>query len=732
MLTLLAGCASLAMPVEPPIPAAATDDEVPTAEPSDDRFAGDHWVPVAGWEPDRDRLPPGLAERLPRFRWQWAKATGRTAVVQTPEVATLRASSEATAAVLLVHQDEPVDAAVLQAAVEDATQGESTRAAAAEAWMNALAATATGESDWAAAARLATDLSQPSLVRSELIRGLRVAPQRVPATVDACRVTAPQRLARAVVDACIAYAEISTDPVDYPAAIDTLLRHPDAVVRRRVVRWAALVDHPDAMEWMARQQADIEPEVATAAVVSAAFLSDAEAAKLIEQTHKHPSEAMRAAAVTAAAIRQPGRNVPGRNDAAAIVRRTVARVTGDARTLSALAGDSDRDVQRAVIAASDRLSEPDAIPVLLAATVDGMLETRRAAGERLGEIAGVDEPLLSEADLLATPDERRRIVRSLALQHGWTTTAAPTMPAATIDPDAVADSVAALLADATDPGGWTVLESLTAADLPALEDALRHEPATLTAWPKLWDGILPALGDDFAALAELQSRDPQRRIAAARSLASSSRSRSVSPLVIARLPAALRREQTVAVWRGVAEALAHERGPHVEAIFQAAIASPWADLRELACRFVGRSAEPSLAEMLRPRLTDESEPVRLAAIEAAGRCGQPSLLSSRDEAPGLRDLRSDPSRTVRAAITAAMFRLGDEDAVAELLRRMHETDRSRQLAAIAVLKEAPPPSIAAAVQSLAWTERDDRVRDELLALLEVIDPDAAADVRGRR
>ena len=718
---------------------AAADPDA--AAPLPDAFVGDHWIANADWRPDRDFLPPRVADELPTHRWRWARddffdpatlTDGDAAAGSSHREALAslaRWADHPTPAILRVHRDEGTQTEPLRRAVFDDALSESTRAAAAEAWTARVNQTAVAERDWAAIAAAAADRSLPQTVRAELLRGLRVAPQRAPVLIANCKPDAPQPLTLAAVDACVRFTEESIEQNDYPLGLESLITHPDPAVRMRVGVWAARVGHPETLDWLQRQQQDVNPRVQTAAVVSLGHLAQFKpraVQPLIEAARDDASEAIRAAAVLASAIADPSQPPRGRSDTAATVRRVVARVANDADTLGALVADSDREVQRAAMRSAATLPTERAVPVLLAAIENGMLETRQAARDSLLERTETDPASLPAAVLLDPAEQRRKALRTLARIEGWSARPVSSKSAVATERAVVVDAVETLLADPNDADAWRILETLTTADLPTLERTLRDEPASRADWPRLWDELLPAVRDDFAALADLRSRSPKRRAAGAWRLAGWGETRSVSPLVLARLPATLRREQNANVWRGIAQALHRESGPHVEAVFRLAMQSPWADVRELACRFIARQRDPRLAETLRPLLVDESEAVRLAAIEAAGRCGQPSLRTTQGEALGLRDLRSDASRSVRQAVTTALFRLGDDDAVQELLRLLHEPDRSRQLEAAAVLRESPPQAIGPAVVSIAWTERDARVRAALLELLAALDPAAAA------
>ena len=718
--SLMAGCTSLLATggsVSAPLSAAteaatreaATD--VGAADDAPEWLRGDHFLPDAAYRPDATRLPPAIRPKADRFRWAHAATPDD---VPDEELRRLAAISE-NALILLGLRGQPCDRERL-AAIARSDRPLTTRQAAAAAWTEATRAIATAESDWAAVARGAADGSLPLEVRGELVAGLDVTPQRVPTLTVACSPDDP--LAAYAVAACLRFAcSHESTPADYPNALASLRRHRDATVRIRVARWAALVGHPLAERFLRDQQRDVDPRVRSEAVVSAGWIP--EASDLIDQARESASESLRAAAVVATLIADPDADPRGFDDEAASVRQTVARLTRDPTHLAKLIVDPDREVQRAALrTARDR---PESDGVLRAALVGGTLETRTAAAALLRKRGSP----LAGYDPRAAADERAAAVSQLRNRQPIASTRPARATSSEPNDEAVGFAIEALLANPNDAEAWAVLRTMTVADLPMLERRLHAEPLGQIDWPELWDELLPTIRGDFAAAAGLESRDPQARVDAAWRLVAWSQTRSLSPLLIRRLAAVLRHEQNAAVWRAVVEATAHESGPAVDGLFADALRSRWDDVRIIACRYVARGGSPMLAPHLRPLLVDASEPVRLAAIEAAGRSGHPALIAGDADSPGLRSLRTDPSREIRDAATQALFRLGDADATADLLRQLHASDHTARLGAVRTLAERPDEALVDAVVSIAWTERDARVRSELLMLLAAIDPDAA-------
>ena len=678
-------------------------------------LSGDHWVRAEDWRADRQSLPPRLRESIPSWRYRWGRAG------DPPVTATLlqTVGSEPRLRPLLnahVERQEPGDLAGLQRLVRDESAAESTRAAAAEAWAVLVAATATAESGWSEIGHAVADPTLPLAVRGELLRRIGVAPQRVPALVEAVATASP--LLPAAVDACVAAAATATSDRDFPEGLWEHRRHRDPAVRIGVLRWAAARRHPEAGRWLRRQMSDVDPAVRVAAVETAGRLpGDRNAIALLEEASESPSERSRAAAIRGRFIADPAAPLRGGGDDSALVRREVARLTGDARTLQRLIIDDDRDVQRFALASSQRLTPQHEAAVLLKAVEGGMLETRQAAATRLrthfavaGNLA-VGEPPRARSIAVARAAHAAGLRRSVA--------EARRLPS---HDEAIAAAFEQLATDANAAAAWDVLAGLTTDDLPTVEAALRTEPVATTDWPRLWDELLPAVRDDFAAFAKLRVRSPRVRISGAWELTAWSQSRSLSPLILSRLPAVLSGEQNASVWRGVLEAITHENDPQLAEVLREALRSPWDDVKAIACQAVGRQSDPGLAASLRPLLTDSSETTQLAAIDAIGRCGNPALLADEGNRPGLRSMQADLSPAVRSAVLRASFRLGEPEAESRLLRNLHAGDRRTKLDALAVLAESPRQELADAIFTLAWTERDDRVRSAELRLLATVDP----------
>lgn len=612
-----------------------------------------------------------------------------------------------------------------------------TRAAAAEAWCRLLAA---GEG--CAEGRLAvpgrawqrTDL--PDLVRGELLRGLarHLPPERIVGYGDLFvggPSAVPVELRRAAIDGCVLFAAGHPDrafmPGDWPGTVENAGFDIDPPVRRGYGRWAALARRPEAVTILNAQLQDTDPETSAAAVESLGLLRTDAARAALEVVAAKPSETLRAAAAGSLAAWGAAALRPLMSDESPHVRRAAVAALGrcpspDAAVLlDSVIADGDLDVQRCAVAATADWPDELALPVLSASLQNSALRTRREALDELRRRTGFADPF----PVAGEPAEREAAVREVAAKYGW--------PLDGLTRFRLVESDSLKERSAPSNSLWRLADpAVTAADQEAVFARLREAgPAAVPpiesfcldhpgpVAERLLAELLPSLSLAHAAAVELASDDVVIRRHGAGRLAEFGRTATLSPLVLRRVHERLAREQDGLVWRQVMTAVAEDATPEAEQVALLALNNAWPDVRRLGCEYVSRHARSNHATWVLPLLSDENDSVRLAAINALGRCG---ASAGPESAAGLRAAAAGSDRAVRFAALAALARLGDESGSAGLLRWAEyepPPDRIRAIEALAATgRRRFEPDLA----RLAWTERDALVRRELLAALEILVP----------
>jgi hypothetical protein len=260
--------------------------------------------------------------------------------------------------------------------------------------------------------------------------------------------------------------------------------------------------------------------------------------------------------------------------------------------------------------------------------------------------------------------------------------------------------------------------------VPALEDFCLAHAGRIA--DEIIADVLPELAPAYAALKELASDDVAVRRHGAGHLAQLGRSATLSALVLQRLHALLTHEQDGLVWRQAMAAIAADATSGADDIALLAANNSWPDVRRLACEYAGRHCRAEHATWLLPLLTDGNDAVRLAAIDAAGRCANSIAIGSEAGASGtptgLRAAAADPNRTIRFTALVALARLGDEAGSLALLRWAEYELPPERTKAIRAIADTGRRRFEHDLMRLAWTERDESVQRELLAALESLVP----------
>ncbi len=644
----------------------------------------------------------------------------------------------------------------------------SMQAAAAEAWCLVLAS---AEGDpieaLAPAGQALVNENLPVEVRGELFRGIGrwVPPSHVPGLDHALAAgrepsSHSRELRHAAIDACVLYALWNPGNQQVPADAKTPKENPwpraildwqwepdayferDPEVRRRFAYWMALTGHPNAAKVLESQLTDQEPAVRDDALVHLGMLKTKEALESLRFQARRPEPRVRAMAVKGLAHWGAGELAAYLNDSSYEVRVSVAEELGrfatveSARRLRELGADASREVETAALEATRDWPDELAIPVLLHGMQHASLTTRRNCFRELRRRTGLKETF----PIAAGPEVREEAARALA--RTWNLPmeffrSEDTLPANPkinrlrvaeletylldlMDQDFPANSARHQLAIKS-------LKESSPEDVPAIEAFVLEQPPSPRTEEIVRD-VLPALSPVYEALAKLESNDAAGRRLAASELRALADGRSLSPLAVRTLRDHLKNEADGLVWRSAVLAVLPDSSREIAELIAWAANHPDGGIRRLACEYAARHRGPAFADWLLPLIHDSQQPVQLAAIEAAGRCRNRIVIDGvpgsrpEEQLPGLRSLLADRELAVSVAAAIAMSRLGDPQGHDELIRLSHHPDHQIRLKVIAAMGAGGQTRFVEPLVSIAWTARDDRVKQAVLDSLEQLVP----------
>lgn len=607
------------------------------------------------------------------------------------------------------------------------------RAAAVETWGTLIADRKPSDTGWIEIAELVTAAKAPEIQSTAIVTLGRVLPPTKLRVVDAWLHQdelgdRPIGFRLAVVESMLRYVSEWSDDVHIEDVqrVARLRYDTNAVVRLAVGRLVAITRSPEAIDVLEPQTRDLDIAVRRAAFESLGLLGGSQAEALLREAESHSNPLIRAAVVGGYAALRPGSSF-GVDDESAAVRQAAAKAMASRPSARSshqavrLCRDPDRMVQAAVVEAMPFWPDELALPVLQVALADSAIIARRAALAQIRDRRGITEPFAVEAS---------QETRVAAIKEWRSRYDLPLRP--TISSDAVehrdhdiAWAFSALSLNPEAEAAWRVLEDLRPPHLEEVERVILQYRADnrTPEWPRLWDEVLPRLRDDFDALSRLKSPDSRQRVEGALKLAAFAGDQTPSRLVMTELPRLLAQEQNALVWRAVIGSLRSHPSSSSHDILLLALNSPWSDVRLMACEVIAAQRDPESAVWLRPLLADGDFAVKLAAIRAAGACGNPTLLDGPDG--GLRGLMSERSREVRLEAAAAMAMLGDLSGQQELLRLAHNPDAPTRRIVVDKLKALTAPELIDPVLTLAWTERDPETQSGYLAYLAEMDSRAA-------
>jgi HEAT repeat protein len=186
----------------------------------------------------------------------------------------------------------------------------------------------------------------------------------------------------------------------------------------------------------------------------------------------------------------------------------------------------------------------------------------------------------------------------------------------------------------------------------------------------------------------------------------------------------MKTEQDNLVWRLAMLGVYRDGSEEAARLALLAVNHHWPDVRILGCEYVGRHEVPEQALWLIPLFYDANKAVQLAAVTAAGKCHNPIVLdglpASANQAGmrGLRPLLIESQGQIQSAVVASMARLGDADAMQELIRLALDANSTSRLEVVQTMGETGQTRFVEPLIRLAWTEQNHHVRLAALASLQ--------------
>ena len=652
-----------------------------------------------------------------------------------------------------------------------------TRAAAAEAWCLVLAAGSRDPADALAPAAIIAERTRdmPDVVRGELWRGIarRVAPARIPQLAQSFAIAAdetrgPLEMRRAAIESCLLYAlwngtlsdgpSGTSDRMEYdsslwPTTIENCRSDNDRRIRRQYGLWLAIVRHPDAVGLLKRQLTDPSIRVRETAIASLGRLGTEQARGLLRSRAHTSAERVRMLAVRQLARWGAGEVVPFAHDASFHVRSAVATALApypeprSALLLHDFLTDTNQQVQLAAVQAIQHWPDTLALPLLYHGMRDAFQTTRVLCwGQVRRRTSGAVDYHFD-----ASPAARSAAVARLEQDGGiplgyWKRLRRDGLRQTSVADGEHIQQIREDLALVTDPSASPTSPSYFAAlgrlkrlpntDVPLIEESLLDQITDRSG--VVIREVLPELSDAYRALRDLENSDALVRRRSARRLSRLAKKHSLSRLVVRLLNDRLESEPDPMVWMYAVAAVMPDGSDEGARIAQLALNQPWADTRVLGCRYIARHGRREYALWLLHLglLYDRSRKVQLAAIDAAGRCGNPIILdglpaSAKVETVtgksqpirGLRPLMNNAHRDVRFQTVLSMTRLGDDAAANELERMSADPDPTVRRTIVEAMGHSGRSRFVAPLIRLGWNESSDRVRTAILTSLNELVPE---------
>jgi HEAT repeat protein len=517
---------------------------------------------------------------------------------------------------------------------------------------------------------------------------------------------------------------------------------PDSLIRRRFAYWLVLTRNPNAAKVLESHLTDQDFTVRDDALVHLGELKSPEALETLQKHAGRPEPQVRAMAVKGLAHWGVFYLLPFLDDTSHEVRLSVAEELGRFPTREAairlreLQADASGQVESAALESTRSWPDVLAIPVLLHGMEHASIQTRRECFRELRRRTEIKDTF----PIATGPDARKAAIGQLV--RDWNLPAELDLAQVSLPPNAKVnrlrvEELRIYLEDVINPefpensarhqAALKALKESAVEEVPAIETFVLEQPATRRT-DVISREVLPALDPAHAAIQNLQSPDVRQRRTAVNELRSLAERQSLSPLALRRLGTFLKTETDGLVWRSALHAILADDNAETSQIFAWAANHQDAGIRQLACEFAARHKRHAFADWLLPLLHDSQSAVKLAAIEAAGQCGNRIVIEGvpaanpAESLPGLKPLLADPDSRVSLAAAIAISRLGDPLGHDELLRLSQHADERIRLRVIAEMGSSRQTRFVEALIGIGWTARSDRVKREVLNSLEQLIP----------
>ena len=462
--------------------------------------------------------------------------------------------------------------------------------------------------------------------------------------------------------------------------------------RVRVAALTAMAQRPDdgVCEHLAAAVIDPVLKVRIAAIAGLGELRSGQSESILKSLLEHPSDRIRAEAVSALAVMDVQETVlAAAGDRSWQVRTAVARALSkwSDRNAGAVAREllDDRScaVQQETVGAVAEWPLSAAGPILLSAMTSEVYVTRRSAADQLEK----RWPPASEFSHDGPVDQRAEVLRSLENRFRHEIGFLGKSPASVaeheatdgqtqdISPDREA-YVRGLLEEISDRSSpesarrETILKlAQTGPELVEVLERLARD-RKLRIPQAAYRDVLPDVSPVFEVLHGLTSRDVLVRRRAADGLAKLAAERPLRWLSMDRLASLCMTETDPLVWSGVFQAVAADRGEASARIACTAVSHPSPEVRRLACQHLGYHARADHVRFLTPALEDSSVVVVRAAVKALG------VIGHADAIEPLERLLATANESLRVDIAIALARLKASSGPLELERLSYSADES--------------------------------------------------------
>ena len=471
--------------------------------------------------------------------------------------------------------------------------------------------------------------------------------------------------------------------------------------RVRSAALTAMVQRPDdgVCECLATALADPVLKVRVAAIAGLGELRSGQSRSVLEGLLEHPSDRIRAEAVSALAVMDAQDTVlAAAGDRSWQVRTAVAQALSkwSGRNSVAVARklleDQSCGVQQEMVRAVADWPLRAAGPILLSAMTSRAYATRRSAADQLEERWPPasefphDGPIEQRAEVLPRLEDRfRREIGFLDKNPpGVAKLAASEVQTETVSAERQAYVYELLerISDQSLPESVrreTIVElSQTGPDLvELLQQLARYRKLRIPE--AVYRDVLPKVAPVFEVLCGLTSRDVLLRRRAADSLAKLAAERPLRWLSTDRLSSLCMTETDPLVWSGILQAVAADSSETSARIAYTAIRHSSPEVRRLACRHLGSHARAEHIRFLVPALEDSSVVVVRAATEALGAIGHADAIEP------LERLLATAGESLRVDVAIALARLNAPSGPLELERLAYSANGSvRHKVAIAM------------------------------------------------